>query len=218
MFLKKCPCCNRQMKYKRKNALIYSIKNNCKCNSCANRETINKILSDPIKSDIYRKKLSDSSKGIKITWGDKISKTLTGRKLPKERVEKMKISMLGKNNPFYGKKHTEETKRKLRLKRIKYLNDKFGGGICPTYNPIACLIIDEYGKKHGYNFQHAINGGEHYIKELGYWVDGYDKEKNVVIEYYEKFHSKPKAIIHDENRKNEIKLLLKCDFIEIKEW
>jgi len=42
-----------------------------------------------------------------------------------------------------------------------------------------------------------MNGGEHFIPELGYWVDGYDKNKNIVIEYYETRHHK-NNIIHDE--------------------
>ena len=52
-----------------------------------------------------------------------------------------------------------------------------GNQLYPNFNSNACKIIDEYGNKNGYNFQHAMNGGEFYIKELGYWVDGYDREK-----------------------------------------
>jgi hypothetical protein len=120
----------------------------------------------------------------------------------------------GKGNPFYGKVHTEEYKRNRRIQTIKRI-EILKGKISPNYNPIACKIIDEYGKKNGYNFQHAENGGEYHIKELGYWVDGYDKEKNVVIEYYENKHNRYKE--RDEKRKQEIKKLLKCKFIEIKE-
>ena len=82
------------------------------------------------------------------------------------------------------------------------------------YNSDACKIIDEYGKKNGYNFQHAENGGE--IEVCGYWVDGYDKEKNVVIEYYEKKHLKQKE--YDKIRKQKIINHLGCTFIELKEW
>lgn len=39
-------------------------------------------------------------------WKDKISKTLTGK-------------MSGENNPFYGKKHTEETKEKMKKNHKK---------------------------------------------------------------------------------------------------
>ena len=45
----------------------------------------------------------------------KISQTLTGRKLPIEYCEKRRINSLGGKNPFYGKKHTDETKLKISL-------------------------------------------------------------------------------------------------------
>ena len=165
----------------------------------------------------------------------------------------------GKNNPFYGKKHTAgENKRmvetrsnhptwkhnasagmkriwkeywtdknknpmdnpksvsKIRLKRIDEIKrNSINGQISPNYNPEACRIIDNYGKENGYNFQHAENGGEFHIKELGYWVDGYDEGKNVVIEYYEKWHKDQTE--KDKRRKQEIIDLLGCEFIEIKE-
>ena len=85
----------------------------------------------------------------------------------------------------------------------------------PNYNPYACEIIDEYGKKNGYNFQHAMNGGE--FTFCGYWVDGYDKEKNVVIEYYEKAHNRDTMKKRDNMREKRIKNYLKCKFIIIKE-
>jgi hypothetical protein len=74
-----------------------------------------------------------------------------------------------------------------------------GAPIVPSFNPKACKIIDEFGKKHGYTFQHAMNGGE--VTLGGYFVDGYDKENNVVIEYYEPFHKKQRNSIYDKNRK-----------------
>jgi hypothetical protein len=65
------------------------------------------------------------------------------------------------------------------------------------------------------DLQHAENGGEFHIKELGYWVDGYSKEKNIVLEYYEPFHQN--QVERDKRRKQEIIEHLRCQFIEIKE-
>jgi very-short-patch-repair endonuclease len=56
-----------------------------------------------------------------------------------------------------------------------------------------------------------MNGGEHYLKDLGYWVDAYDKDKNVVIEYDEGQHNKKKDA--DVRRMNEIKQKLGCKFL-----
>ena len=126
--------------------------------------------------------------------------------------------MRGKGNPFYGHTHTNETKQKIRLSSLKTLRLKFGGGICPKYNPIACQRIDEYGKQHGFHFQHALNGGEFYIKELGYWVDGYDKKRNAAVEYYEKHHRRTKEQVRDKQRVKEIIDHLGCKFVIINEW
>jgi hypothetical protein len=111
---------------------------------------------------------------------------------------------------------SEETKNKMSLtarKNIKNKIQKIYKKWHPNYNPNACLIIENYGNENGFNFQHAMNGGEIYIEELGYWLDGYDNKNNVVIEYYEKHHKK--QIIKDEKRKKEIIDFLKCKFIEI---
>jgi hypothetical protein len=123
------------------------------------------------------------------------------------------------NHPNWGKHLSSETKRKIRFARLKNISEnKFNGRqVIPSYNPIACKIIDEYGKQYGYTFQHAMNGGEFHIKELGYWVDGYDKEKNVVIEYYENHHNKPSKVKKDLIRKQEIINHLDCKFIELME-
>jgi hypothetical protein len=69
----------------------------------------------------------------------------------------------------------------------------------------------------GINIQHAENGGEFHIKELGYWVDGYDKENNTVYEWDEKSHYingelREKDLI----RQKEIKAFLNCKFIRIR--
>ena len=85
----------------------------------------------------------------------------------------------------------------------------------PNYNPNACRIIEEFGEENGYKFQHAENGGEHCVENLGYWLDGYDKEQNVAIEYYEHHHKKQRK--EDKNRKEEIVEEIGCDFIEIYE-
>ena len=109
---------------------------------------------------------------------------------------------------------------KKRLAAIKNIKKRMknGGQLTPGYNINACNVIDDYGKKHGYNFQHAENGGEYYIRELGYWVDGYDKEKNIVIEidechHYDKFGNLSER---DLDRQNEIEKYLDCRFVRLK--
>lgn len=135
-----------------------------------------------------------SGKKISEKWGDKISE---GVKKSYEKIDGLR-----------------EERRKTLIKHLKNKKDK----VCPNYNPKACEIIEEYGDNHGYNFQHAENGGEYYIKNIGRWIDGYDEKANVAVEVYERNHHHYKG----GNLKNEDKLReksiieeLDCKFIRI---
>jgi hypothetical protein len=107
----------------------------------------------------------------------------------------MSESKKGKNNPFYGKfgaehpkykkKCSDGARKKMRLSRIKVI-ERLHGQISPNYNPKAIPIIKEYEKKHGFNFQHAENGGEVCIG--GYYPDGLDEKRKTIIEIDEKHH------------------------------
>lgn len=104
-----------------------------------------------------------------------------------------------------GQIHSKDTLRKMRLSAIHRIRSAKGQA-APRYNINSISIIDTIGEKNGYTFQHAENGGEYYIKELGYWLDAYDTEKNVVLEIYEKHHfKKGKISERDIRREEEIK-------------
>jgi hypothetical protein len=45
--------------------------------------------------------------------------------------------------------------------------------LIPNFNKNACKLFNEISLKENINIQHVMNGGEYYIKELGYCVDGY---------------------------------------------
>ena len=175
-------------------------------------------------SEETRRRMSETRTGMERSAyiGKKISKALKGHIVTEETRKKISRANKGKTmseevrKKMIGRVHSNETKKKMRLSAIKNIKKSSRTGMQPNYNPEACKIIDEYGKKYGYNFQHAENGGEHHIKELGYFVDGYDKEKNVAIEYYEKAHKNQKE--RDKKRKQEIIDKLDCEFIELKEW
>jgi hypothetical protein len=152
---------------------------------------------------------------------EKRAKKLRGQKRTPESRRKYSESKMGDKNPFYGNNSSKSTEhiRKIRLGCIESYKKKlkFSSELSPKHNPLACKIIDEYGRKNGYNFQHALNGGEYHIKELGYWLDGYDESKNSVIEYFEKHHNRTKMKIKDNRRMKEIIDFLKCTFIIIYE-
>lgn len=147
--------------------------------------------------------------------------TIRKMKIAKKSIKKWK----GKANPNYGNHRplSEEHRRKVRLAHIRRVEQlKLNGHtLKPNFNVNACQIIDEYGKQHGYNFQHAMNGGEYFIEHLGYWVDGYDKAKNVVVDYYEDNHhhyNKDGTMKQKDLRRiDEIKKYLGCQFILLEE-
>ena len=163
----------------------------------------------------------------------------------KTHSEETIIKMSGKNHHSYGKPHSEETIIKMAQAHLTRIRE-FGNIIMPNFNPFACHLIDAYGIENGYNFIHALslateiqvtdkvrrnvpveNGqgiGECHIKitdEDGNvieerWVDGYDPEKNVVIEFYEK-KSHKKQEEKDKIRQNTIQDFLGCEFIVLRE-
>lgn len=199
---KQCPLCNNLVYFKTKYCLQRSIKTNAVCHSCADRGNIGRIQS-------YGEK---ECRAVRLRGQ---IRSLKSRKLYSE-------SKRGRKNPQFGNHTSKSTehRRKIRLGCIKTIEERLklvGKTMSPAFNPIACEIIDKYGKQNGYNFQHALNGGEYYISDLGYWVDGYDKERNIVIEFYEREHGRTSRQEKDKKREIEIIDVLKCQFIIIHE-
>ena len=111
------------------------------------------------------------------------------------------------------KKCGDQQKRLKHLQRI--VENKLNNyQIMPNFNKNACQLFDEISMKENIYIQHAMNDGEFYIKELGYWLDGYDKENNIVYEFDEEYHKY--QIEKDIIRQQEIEHFLKCKFIRIK--
>jgi hypothetical protein len=116
-----------------------------------------------------------------------------------------------------GKPHTDQTKLKMRKSTLEYLK-RTKGQVVPRYNRESITVIEQYGIEHGYIFMHAENGGEYFVKELGYFVDAYDPINNVVLEFDEKHHFDNSGELRekDKERQQQIQDLLKCKFIRIK--
>ena len=125
--------------------------------------------------------------------------------------EKRRLSVI-------GKKTSAETKRKMRISIIKFIKNK-NGSICPMHNINACKYLDNLSKNKNWDLQHALNGGEFYISELGYFVDGYDLNKNIVVEYDEPLHYDRNGMLKNKDiiRQNEIINHLRCQFFRYNE-
>jgi hypothetical protein len=199
-----CPRCGDEIFYSTKYTKIRAEKRDTNCFSCNNKGKKNPMYgkvretSEEIKSKIKKSlvgikrsnetknKLSILQQGQKNSMYGKNIYDMWIKKYGKKEADKrkeqkaIKCSVANK-----GIKRTEETKKKLRLSMIKNIEKRYGQS-SPNYNPIACKIIDEYNKKHNYNFYHAENGGEVCID--GYWPDGIDEKRKTIIEIDERRH------------------------------
>lgn len=124
----------------------------------------------------------------------KISQSLKGRTFSKEWTDRI------------SKAHRKRLSKRLR-----------GQNRCPRYNLTACKVFDEINEGLGLSGRHGTNGGEFFVNGLGYWLDFYDKEVNVVIEYHERHHKRKKIQKRDERREREVKKVLGCRYFVIRE-
>jgi len=96
-------------------------------------------------------KISQSQIGKKmpIEAIEKMRQSKIGIKLSDETKKKMRVVNAGKNNPFYGKKHSEKTKQKLSKFRMgKFVaenNPNWKGGI--SCEPYCDVWLDEEYKQ-----------------------------------------------------------------------
>lgn len=161
--------------------------------------------------------------------------TICLHKRSEETKNKCRLSKLGEKNPNFGKpmlkhvyeslqknrpkKASEETKHKQRISRLKWL-EKVGGRNPHNgkfFNKIACDYLNALNEQNGWNLQHALNGGEAIV--YGYSVDGYDKYKNIVVEYDEFRHydRNGNLKLKDIERMNRIINHINCEFYRFNE-
>lgn len=133
-----------------------------------------------------------------------------------KQIKKMRGGYIG---GFDGKKHSQKTKEKMRVSAMNYLSSNKDVK-CPRYNKQSIDFINALNEEKGWDLQHAENGGEFQV--CGYYVDGYDKVRNIVFEYDEPRHYKDvkNSILCDKDieRQNIIIQKLKCDFYRFNEF
>jgi len=133
-----------------------------------------------------------------------------------EKSEQLKDLKRGKNNVS----HRPEIKKAKRLQMHARLqsNLKNGYQLQPFYNSKGCKYFNQLMLETNTHIRHAQNGGEYHIKELGYWVDGYDSKNNIVYEYDEGHHFDINGNLKEKDihRQKEIIEHLNCKFIRIK--
>jgi hypothetical protein len=220
-----CPKCDVIMKYSCKSSYMSALrkKSLClKCNGFKRKIVIPKngwkrICKECGVELIYSCKkalvVCEKNDGLcrscsQIKWGKTKDYSVfrTDEYREKQRTHAMKLVDAG----IFNTENFKRKQREIRLKQIEKLGSK------TNYNPNACKFMDEYGKQHGYNFQHALNGGE--VQVCGYLLDGYDKGKNVIFEYDEPKHNKNHQRKKDLKRQNRlIEHLTPTSFIRFNE-
>ena len=193
------------------------------------RKRISKTKSGQKLSETHKKNISEGvSNSVKFQEhvkdpirNKKISERMKNRNVSNEtrkKISKNRPDISGEKNPS----KRPEVRKKLRIKLIERISleiEKYGKKFTPFFNEKGCDFFENLMKYENSYIQHALNGGEFYIKELGYFVDGYDKENNVVYEWDEDHHYDVDGNLKqkDIERQKEIEDVLKCTFIRLKQ-
>lgn len=198
----KCECGKEFNKYQSLNAHLSHCDYHHKCIG-----TTRKLRPSELNhSNNWENKTEEERKEIHL----KIGKTL------KEKYKSGELKSIWKD------KHLPENmKEKIRNSTIKYIENLPNyNGTKARYSHKACEFINFLNKENNWNLQHAENGGE--ISICGYFVDGYDKDLNIVFEYDEPAHYKNKEnnILKDKDIKRQQNIIneLQCEFWRYNEY
>ena len=207
-WIRLCPSCGRERKYKSLYGFREAGKTNSTCKKCVDREwMVGRTMPEEI-----RKKISQAN------LGKEYNKSNLGKKFSESHRRKISEGNKGRVPGFIGKTHSEETKCKQRIKRVEDLISKFGSSFQPVnYSKKACALFNEINQKMGWNGVHAENGGEFHVHQLGYWLDYYEPNLKIAIEFDEKQHNIPSRERRDLIRQLAIVRELGCKFFRIKD-
>lgn len=236
IFKRNCSECDKILTYTDKWYRDDAEKKNRKCRSCSKtgilrpnfwknlsiegklklNKTWFKKGSRPLNADTRKGKTLEEIHGVEKAL--KIRKLYSERKHTYEENLKRSISCKRAGCGLYnkGRRCSDENKKRFRIlmiERLRATNKSFH----PGYNKEACYYFDKIMELTKTNIQHALNDGEFCIEELGYWVDGYDKENNIVYEFDEKRHYDIYGNLKEKDKVREFEITqhLNCVFIRI---
>jgi very-short-patch-repair endonuclease len=212
---KTCPSCAKIQKYDRNDVYYRALKNNTKCNSC--REF----------SENHKNNLSVSRKKRKMPPEMYVKRAITVKKRFPNGIKKSKESVSKSVNGLkeWRKNNPEKSRDAIlrsRATKIKRYGTYFVNCEGPMYNKKACDIFDKINKELRWKGIHATNNlnGEYVVSIDPYntfYVDYYEPEKNIVIEFDERYHFKPSTNKkYEKSRQTRIVKHLGCRFFRIK--
>lgn len=246
MYNKNCPTCNEIQTYASKKGLKTAIKKNTECKSCRNkgeknpqfgkspsektRELIRISNSGKKRTEKTKEKHRNNFIGEKNPMYGKTGELCPnyGRKLSKETKEKISDYRTGLplsdehkkgiSLGLIGRKHSEETKTKMRISRINNIIEN-NGGVKPSINRRSFELFSRLEMENNFNGLFGFKNYEFHIKELGYFVDYYEPNLNIVIEYDEVAHYNIDNSLKEKDiiRMQQIKDFLKCKFFRYNE-
>ena len=213
----KCQKCGKETFYSRKQNIKRFLERGGMCRSCSHKGIR--------KSEEHKRKIGEANKGK--TLGRRLSKETKQKMSLARKGEKnpmFGIRRYGKDNPNYGnnklfgthlseetkikisnahkgKKATIQSKYKMRLSALDRVRKR---GIIPyrNFNTKACEYFDRLNKEKGWNLRHALNGGE--VEICGFFVDAFDNNKKIIVEYDEPQHRSPSRNKRDIERQKQI--------------
>lgn len=175
---RRCPQCNDVLEYGTAGNRNLANRENRLCRSCT--------FSGRHPSDATRRRMSSSQ---------------TGRKHSDATLSKMRGSgngMYGVHrydnlNPFYGKRHAEESRRRMRVAaclRVISLQRASNGRV-NNVGKREGAYFSKLEQDNGWNGVYfAKCGNQHFVDHVGYFVDYYEPFYNIVVEYDESRHYK----------------------------
>lgn len=192
---KNCLYCGNEFK-------TYKI-NQMYCNNiCTNKSSIRNKNGKIFRQETINKRLNTIKEkyGKLIPWNKGLSKETDERML--------KTSETVKSTHWSKTDKRDEICKKIRIDALERVI-KHG---FTNIGKNEVKLLDEQEKLNNCKIER-----QYPIRKLGYTVDGYDKENNIVYEVYEGRHYNEKQIPKDLKRQQEIEEYLKCKFVIIKD-
>lgn len=198
VYYRACPCCGTPVPYSGKSAFYTARRKKSKCAKCRH-------LGIKMPESAKRKLSIARTRKPGHPHTKSHRERFTGNGNPMYGVHRY-----DKSNPFFGKQHREEARRKMRVaacKRVLNLQRSSNGRV----NNVGAgekSYFDQLEKERGW-----FGNRQHFVSHLGYFVDYYEPKHNIVVEYDEPRHYRHGHLREkDRQRMEQIRAHLKCEF------